>query len=755
MMNELLHPWMLAALVAMALPLLIEWLFRRRRQRIAFPAMRYLMNPKKRRRVQLQDLILLLVRTVVPGVLVFALARPLFRPDTGTGAEPAARHVAIVLDGTYSMGQSIGQTTAFAVAQTMAQDIVRGLPKDTEISLLYLGSKPEVLLERTTDRDQAHDAIGRTQVSDMAGRMADAVAALEPLLAADGAAAEVYLVSDLQRSTWTATAEDRREPQELLARLAQRHGAFVLDTGGANAFNAYLTRFEPQNSVSAVGMENRYEIDVEVRNMPAGGKLWLTLYADEDRAPALASAQQKPGKIATRELTAADLRGGRATVTLAHTFVEPGEHLLRAELEGDGLATDNQRYYLTTIPGNVEVLVIDPKHDPAPAADPLASGSGHLQNAIAPRTPKGFERLSPFAVTVQRPDEVLQLNLERFAVVVLANVGNPSDGLVSRLEQYVGDGGNLLIFVGDAVAPYDYNTKLLKAGKGLLPCELQAATGLAPADALVQIKATPDRSAELLHGLVYTASEPHPAVANVRHIIRQPAPPSVSRWMPLKLVPLASGGREPSESGRPVIYLNQRQPLACERSFGQGKVLLVGTSADASWNYLVYTSEYPILVQELLHWLVGAPDRGVNLTIGARFQQPVLLSSQYLLLRRPDFSKVRLAPTPQGNLWQIAYDQADRQGIYEVDTTAEVMPRRRFVVNLTATEGDLARLDRDRFKTELRQAGVSVWEPDKAIRRAVEARYSVKEYAWLFLWIVLALLAVETLLATRFGRRRM
>lgn len=45
-MIELLHPWMLAALAAMAIPLLIEWLFRRRRQRLAFPAMRYLMNPK-------------------------------------------------------------------------------------------------------------------------------------------------------------------------------------------------------------------------------------------------------------------------------------------------------------------------------------------------------------------------------------------------------------------------------------------------------------------------------------------------------------------------------------------------------------------------------------------------------------------------------------------------------------------------------------------------------------------------------------
>src|SRR3954452_20592630 len=104
MMNELLNPWMLVALVAMALPIIIAWLFRWRRQRIPFPAMRYLMNPKKRRRVRLQDLILLLIRTVVPGVLVIALARPLLRSNAEEGSDRAPRHVVIVLDGTYSMG---------------------------------------------------------------------------------------------------------------------------------------------------------------------------------------------------------------------------------------------------------------------------------------------------------------------------------------------------------------------------------------------------------------------------------------------------------------------------------------------------------------------------------------------------------------------------------------------------------------------------------------------------------------------------
>src|SRR5262249_45373416 len=150
----------------------------------------------------------------------------------------------LVLDGTYSMAQSIGQTNAFAVAQTMGQDIVRGLPKDSRITLVYLGNQPEVVKDRTADHDSVHDALARAKVSDMAGRMADAVEAVEKLLANDGSPAEVYLLSDLQRSTWTATPEDPRDTPALLAKLARQvGGTFVLDTGGENAFNAYITRF--------------------------------------------------------------------------------------------------------------------------------------------------------------------------------------------------------------------------------------------------------------------------------------------------------------------------------------------------------------------------------------------------------------------------------------------------------------------------------------------------------------------------------
>ena len=66
-------------------------------------------------------------------------------------------------------------------------------------------------------------------------------------------------------------------------------------------------------------------------------------------------------------------------------------------------------------------------------------------------------------------------------------------------------------------------------------------------------------------------------------------------------------------------------------------------------------------------------------------------------------------------------------------------------------EGDLTRLDLDGLRRELDRGSITYWGPDKAVRRAVEARHSIQEYAWLFLWGVLGLLAVERLFQSRIG----
>ncbi len=179
-------------------------------------------------------------------------------------------------------------------------------------------------------------------------------------------------------------------------------------------------------------------------------------------------------------------------------------------------------------------------------------------------------------------------------------------------------------------------------------------------------------------------------------------------------------------------------------------------SARASWGDLPLSERFPVLIQEILRGLLGDPNRDVNLEVGGIFDQPVLMTSQHLTLRRPDGRKARLTPSKaEGQaVRRVRYADTDRAGVYEVDTIPEVLAKRRFVVNLAPTESDLRRLDPERFALAFGEARATFLPAPSRVRRFVEELHSVREAAGGILCALFAVLAVETYLAFQFGRRR-
>ncbi|MCX7806359.1 MAG: BatA domain-containing protein [Planctomycetota bacterium] len=77
------NPWMLAGIVAVTLPIIIEWLFKRRKRLIDLPTIRFLLRSKEQEKIKRQDRILLILRMVGIGLL-FAVARE-YRLDRHPG----------------------------------------------------------------------------------------------------------------------------------------------------------------------------------------------------------------------------------------------------------------------------------------------------------------------------------------------------------------------------------------------------------------------------------------------------------------------------------------------------------------------------------------------------------------------------------------------------------------------------------------------------------------------------------------------
>ena len=84
---------------------------------------------KNQRRLQLEDLLLLILRCLLVALLILALSRPTMA--IGHSQTSGAHQVAavIILDDSYSMGLTNGITTSFQRAQTAAEQVLAGVSR--------------------------------------------------------------------------------------------------------------------------------------------------------------------------------------------------------------------------------------------------------------------------------------------------------------------------------------------------------------------------------------------------------------------------------------------------------------------------------------------------------------------------------------------------------------------------------------------------------------------------------------------------
>src|SRR5471032_1552152 len=117
-----LNPLLLYGAALGSVPIIIHLLNKRRFTPIQWAAMEFLLQAiqKNARRLQLRDIILMLIRTLAVIFLALALARPAVsaRGIPGGGSRTAA---VILLDNSLSMGYNNGQETRFEVGKKLAR----------------------------------------------------------------------------------------------------------------------------------------------------------------------------------------------------------------------------------------------------------------------------------------------------------------------------------------------------------------------------------------------------------------------------------------------------------------------------------------------------------------------------------------------------------------------------------------------------------------------------------------------------------
>src|SRR5829696_9110442 len=175
-----LNPIMLFGVAAVSVPIIIHLLNRRKFEKVVWAAMRFLKVSveQNQRRLQIEDLLLLILRCLLLFLLGLALARPTIRSFGAGGWLGEQKINAVVLvDNSYSMSATDGAKSRFEQAKDAADQAIASLPTGSAVSVLlasdYVPNGP--IPEPTFDLGLARKTVKEAKISDRATNLFPAV----------------------------------------------------------------------------------------------------------------------------------------------------------------------------------------------------------------------------------------------------------------------------------------------------------------------------------------------------------------------------------------------------------------------------------------------------------------------------------------------------------------------------------------------------------------------------------------------------
>ncbi len=672
------------------------------------PTLRFLLKSQEQQKVKRQDQILLILRTLLLALLALALSRPLIRH--GVVGDVAQRKVIILLDGSASSNQKVGVTSSFGLAVKKASSMIKELPKNSEVTAFVLNDQVELAVEKQTDLFMAASKIESLRPSLGSSPIADGISRVsEYVTASKMESPEVYIFSDFQKYTWTKASASGQKAVNAMTELNKlTKDVFMVDVGGQSDFNIIVESLSPTEWVLTAGNPVKFLVNIKtVGKAPSGKKGNVSFLVNDEK----------------KDFREFDLDKEQYSFSFDYQFGGAGEYLIQILAEGDEHAIDNERFFLCNIPEDHNILILDDSAE----FENQVNISYFLQLAISPPDTPGTPKNSRFKPKTVNPAKIVYENLSKFSAIMIRSTTNLSEPMAKKIENYVSDGGAVCFFAGKEINAFEYNRFFYKDGSGLLPRKLGPKKSDNPA--------------------------PYPMLSEGMH-------PALAELVSRKDIKDAGFTEYLTFEGEGlndvVMKLSNGVPAILEKTYGKGKSLFINTSIEPSWSFLSLTAEYPILIQEILRYIIGSPDAVVNLSTGETHSQSVYVSNQKLLLRYPNGMRASLTPQEgeDKSSLRVRFDRTNQQGVYRFDVPDGVLARNRFIVNADAEEGDLSRYSQSDLQGSLGGTSWKWIKTSESLEDFVSKLNSVTELTDGVLWLLVLSILMESFLAAKFGKRR-
>lgn len=711
-----LNPLLLFGTAAVAAPIVIHMLMNRRVHPVAWAAMRFLRTSvqRNRKRRNIEDILLLLLRCFLLALLALALARPALRGAGGAGGIGKGSETAVIaLDNSYSMGRTDGGPTRFDQARQAAEQVIDSLQGGSSVAvLLFSDTVRGVIPEPTFDLNLARKIVRDAQISDRATDVQPALQqALETLRPHSGVR-EIYCITDGQANGW------KRLDDKVLRDPAARTNILLI--GGAEQNNLCVSDLQMAGSMASLGEAAQF--DVEVTNSGAADAKDVTVRLRLDDDP-----PSDEGVLASIP------PGGAKRVSLFTKFRAAGYHTVTAELEPDHLPADDRRTIAVRARDDVRVLLVSGDT----GGDASEDATFYLRHALTPVPAADLEKYFIKTATVL-PAGIEPARLGDYDAVILADVPRVATPAADALAAYVSRGGGLILFPGPKTDAAFYNDNFGKR-LGLLPALLGGIRGK-PGEPVFSLQAT-----GYTHRIVSIWNDPASGTLA-----------SAQFRSAFELKPFAA---HPPQAGEPGVVLKYADgsPAVMERTFGLGRVILFSSTANTAWNDLPLRPAYLPLVDRTLGSILDRAGARLNIPVGGVFRwvcDPDWTNKDALITtpgeKEASLRRINMVDgTPT-----LRFDETERAGAYGVSVKSDPPGVLKFAAQFNPEESNLAGLAPSQLASLAAAAKVIHWEPGARLGEGTAGGGGGRELWTALIILLLAAACAESLLGAFFSESR-
>lgn len=726
-----LNPFLLGFMALGSVPIIIHLLNKRRFRPMQWAAMEFLLQALQRnsRRLQIRDLILMLIRALAVVCLALALSRPTLAGNVSMLGAYTSNGAIILLDNSYSMGFHNGRETRFEAAKRLTTRILSQLDKDTWCGVYTFNdsfkenqrdiSQNFTFLEKELDKS-IFLSDGATDV-ELALQFARKQFKDNPKLSE--ARKELYIITDLQAQAW----KGKGALSDLLGELSSLASIYLVDVSDASGENCALLDLAPEDTLVAPGQPVSFVAKIKNHGQSPVNDLVVDFFVD-------------PGTKDERQIEHAvvDVDAGQITTAKAQAvFQSGGDHRIEARLGDDRLAADNRRFCTVEVVEATAVLLVDGKER---KDDSLYSGeTGFLVPALSPLDPEEPDT-RPLVSTETIPSyRLADKNLTNYQALFLCNVPQLNANQWSIIQQQVQTGMGLFIFLGDQTDPAYYNQALGPDGADLLPAEVLEAWGRVPEleDKELPVSRHFARDEDKLA---------HPVTAFFKREDAKDLLGDEKVWRAFGLKP------RDVEGVSVIAWFDDGKPAAIERSVGAGQVVLFPFPPTTKWSNLPTQPFFPITMQRLAQRMALGhhPDRNLSVNDGIRgFVSLADIRTMLKISAPPVIGTREIQPGEASeNRAIFEFNDTDAAGFYEVALDrADARPMVYSLNPKSELESDLTRVSPERLRMDFPGFDfVHVAKSEDLTNKLASEKHGTEIWPW-FMFLVFALLLAESILA--------